>query len=132
LGGSPERYQFLNPRVDLLDNNRARFQVELLEKGAEPLAIAVESGLGIVSGRSLQLIKPAVSLNGKPLSPQLVAVFTSGVNNRFDLRKLEEAGITTRLLKLDVNTSELEIAAFVRVDASNRTSASTTTGASRL
>lgn len=132
LGGSPERYEFLNPRVDLLDNNRVRFQVELLEKGAEPLAIAVESGLGIVSGRSLQLIEPAVSLNGKPLSPQLVAAFTSGVNNRFDLRKLEEAGITTRLLKLNVNTSELEIAAFVRVDASNRASASTTTGASRL
>src|SRR4028118_1069135 len=29
LGGSPERYEFLNPQVEFLDNNRSRFQVEI-------------------------------------------------------------------------------------------------------
>jgi hypothetical protein len=126
LGGSPERYEIRNPRLDLLGNNRIRFEVELLEKDAEPLAIAVESGLGLVSGRSLQLLEPVVSLNGKPLSSGLVGAFTRGVSDRFDLRTLEEAGITARLLQLRADSNELEVAAFVRADASNQTSAPST------
>lgn len=126
LGGSPERYEIRNPRIDLLGNNRIRFEVELLEKDAEPLAIAVESGLGLVSGRSLQLVEPVVSLNGKPLSSGLVGAFTRGVSDRFDLRTLEEAGITARLLQLRADSNELEVAAFVRADASNQTSVPST------
>lgn len=120
LGGSPERFEFLNPRIDLLDNDRIRFQVEVQETNAELLAITVESGLGIVAGRSLQLIEPTVSINGKPLSPQLVQGFAGGVGNRFNLRTLEDAGITARLLKLDINADELEVAAFVRADPASQ------------
>jgi hypothetical protein len=123
LGGSPERYQFLNPKVEFLSNKRLRFQVELLEKDAQPLAFSLESALGITGGRRLQLIDPAVSVNGKPLSSTLVSAFTGAVNNRLDLRTLEEAGIVARLLKLDINPGELDVAAFVRVDASNQASA---------
>jgi hypothetical protein len=126
LGGSPERYEFVNPKVDLLGNNRLRFQVEVREKNAEPLALIVESGLGITAGHKLQLIEPGVSVNGRALSPALVAGFTRALGNRFDLRSLEEAGITARLLKLDINTSELEVAAFVRVEAPNQASTSST------
>jgi hypothetical protein len=126
LGGSPERYEFVNPKVDLLGNNRLRFQVEVREKNADPLALIVESGLGIAAGHKLQLIEPAVSVNGRPLSRALVAGFTRALGNRFDLRSLEEAGITARLLKLDINTSELELAAFVRVEAPNQASTSST------
>ena len=124
LGGSPERFEFLNPRVDLLDNDRIRFQVEVQETNAELLAITVESGLSIVAGRSLQLIEPAVSINGRSLSPLLVGGFAGGIGNRFNLRTLEDAGITARLLQLDINADELELAAFVRVDPSSRATAS--------
>jgi hypothetical protein len=124
LGGSPERFEFLNPRLDLLDNDRIRFQVEVQETNAELLAITVESGLSIVAGRSLQLIEPAVSINGRPLSPLLVGGFAGGIGNRFNLRTLEDAGITARLLQLDINADELELAAFVRVDPSSRATAS--------
>jgi hypothetical protein len=71
-----------------------------------------------------------VSVNGRALSPQLVAAFTRRLSDRFDLRTLEEAGITARLLQFNIDTSELEVAAFVRVDSSNRTSASNTGAAS--
>jgi hypothetical protein len=37
---------------------------------------------------------------------------------------LEEAGITARVLQWKVDTDELQVAAFVRVDASNQSSAS--------
>jgi hypothetical protein len=126
LGGSAERYEFLNPRVDFLGNNRLRFQVEVQEKDAQSLAIQLESGLSIIAGQSLQLIEPAVSINGKALSPQLVAGFSSGISNRYNLRTLEEAGITARLLQLDIDTGELKVAGFVRVEASNRASVPST------
>jgi hypothetical protein len=104
--------------------------MELREKDAEPLAIMVESGLGITAGHSIQLIEPVVSVNGRALSPPLVAGFTGALSNRLDLRTLEEAGITARLLQFKIDTGELEAAAFVRVDASNRQSTSSTGAAS--
>ena len=125
LGGSADRYEFLNPRVDLLDNDRIRFQVEVQETNAELLAITVESGLNIVAGQSLQLIEPSVSINGRVLPPVLVGGFAGGIGNRFNLRTLEDAGITARILQLDINADELEIAAFVRADPSSRATAST-------
>lgn len=125
LGGSPERYEIVNPKVAFLENQRLRFQVELREKGAEPLALVLESGLGVVAGRSVQLIEPSVLVNGKPLSPTLAGGLTRGLGNRLDLRKLEEAGITARLLQLNVQPGALDVAAFVRVDPSQQKSTPT-------
>jgi hypothetical protein len=125
-GSSPERYEFVNPRVDFLGANRIRFQVDLTRSDAEPLALLVESGLGIAAGHSLQLIDLVVTINGKPLSPRLVAGFAEGISRRFDLRSLEESGIVARVLQLSLDTRELEVAAFVQVDASKEGSASIT------
>ncbi len=73
----------------------------------------------------LQLIEPNVLVNGKPVPPPLLAVFVSGLNSRLDLRTLEDAGIAARLLKLDLNKEQLELAAFVRVEKPEAASAST-------
>ena len=124
LGGSPEAYEVLNPRMDFLGNNRIRFQVELRQKDAKTTALMVESGLSFTAGHSLKLTEPAVTLNGQSLSPILIAGFSEGIGKRFDLRTLEEAGITARVLQWKVDTDELQVAAFVRVDASNQSSAS--------
>jgi LmeA-like phospholipid-binding len=122
LGGSPERYEFINPKIELLASNRLRFQVEVREKDAQPLALNVESGLSIVSGRSLQLVEPVVSINGKPLSPPLVSAITGGVSNGVNLRRFEERGITARFLQFKVDKGKLAVAAFVRVDATKQIS----------
>lgn len=124
LGGSPEAYEVLNPRMDFLGNNRIRFQVELRQKDGETTAFMVESGLSFTAGHSLKLMEPEVSLNGRSLSPILIAGFSEGISRRFDLRTLEEAGITARVLQWKIDTDELQAAAFVRVDASNQSSAS--------
>ncbi len=116
LGGPPERYEFVNPKIELLANNRLRFQMEVREKDAPPLALNVESGLSIVSGRSLQLVEPVVIVNGKPLSPLLVGALTSSISNGLNLRTLEERGITARFLQFKVDKGVLNVATFVRVD----------------
>jgi hypothetical protein len=110
--------------MDFLGNNRIRFQVELRQKDAETTALMVESGLSFTAGHSLKLMEPAVTLNRQSLSPILIAGFSEGIGRRFDLRTLEEAGITARVLQWKVDTDELQVAAFVRVDASNQSSAS--------
>ncbi|MGB5961717.1 MAG: DUF2993 domain-containing protein [Coleofasciculaceae cyanobacterium] len=116
LGGTPERYEFINPKIELLANNRLRFSMEVREKDAQPLALNVESGLSIVSGRSVELVEPVVIVNGKPLSPFVVGSLTQGISNGFNLRTLEERGITARFLQFKVDKGKLNIAAFVRVD----------------
>ncbi|MGC1394311.1 MAG: DUF2993 domain-containing protein, partial [Coleofasciculaceae cyanobacterium] len=116
LGGAPERYEFINPKIELLANNRLRFSMEVREKDAQPLALNVESGLSIVSGRSVELVEPVVIVNGKPLSPFVVGSLTQGISNGFNLRTLEERGITARFLQFKVDQGKLNIAAFVRVD----------------
>lgn len=124
LGGLPERYEFINPKIELLASKRLRFQVEVREKDAQPLALIVESGLNITAGQRFGLVEPIVSINGKPLSPPLVAALTRGVSNSLNFRTLEERGITARVLQFKVEQGELEVAAFVRVDASKQASAS--------
>lgn len=116
LGGPPERYEFINPKIELLANNRLRFQMEVREKDAPPLALNIESGLSIVSGRSVQLVEPVVIVNGKPLSPLLVGALTSSISNGLNLRTLEERGITARFLQFKVDKGVLNVATFVRVD----------------
>ncbi|MBD2539873.1 DUF2993 domain-containing protein [Coleofasciculus sp. FACHB-SPT36] len=121
-----QRYEFVNPQVEFLGDNRLRFQLELQEPGnADKLVVSVESGLGIVAEHQLQLIEPNVLVNGMPVPPLLLASFVSGLNSRLDLRTLEDRGIAARLLKLDLNQEQLELAAFVRVEKPDTASAST-------
>ncbi|HEY9653449.1 MAG TPA: DUF2993 domain-containing protein [Coleofasciculaceae cyanobacterium] len=120
VGDSAQAYEFLNPQIDFLGNNRLRFQVDVKQGNAQPQQVTVESGIGITNGHSLQLLEPTASINGVKLPPQVVVGFATGISNRFNLRKLEEAGITARILQLQVGTDTLDAAAFVRLDTSNR------------
>lgn len=113
LGSSAE---IRNPSVKFLGDNRLRLQGELIQANAEPQAVALESKLGVVAGRQLQLIEPKAFINGKPLSPLVVIALTSNLKNRLDLRNLEDAGIIARILQLKTDNERLEVATFVRVE----------------
>ncbi|MBE9129982.1 MULTISPECIES: DUF2993 domain-containing protein [unclassified Coleofasciculus] len=127
-GGAAQRYEFLNPEVDFLENNRLRFQVEAVEGDAQPLTIVLESELGIRNGNNIELVEPALVVNGQALPPQLVAGFAKSLSNRFSFRSLEDAGITTRLLQLEIDSQELKLAAFVRFEPLEGASAPTREG----
>ena len=121
-GTSGEPYEFINPRVEFLSPNRVRFQVKLQKKdGDESLALMAESGIQFTSGHRLDLIEPVATINGQPLSPRIVAGFAEGISRRFNLRNWEDAGMIIRVLQLEIDKSELEIAAFIRVDSSHLT-----------
>jgi len=138
-----ESYEFVNPRVEFLDNNRLRFQLELQEHSMHSapkvahcvsgranrtvprtsrhgndrgfkLAILAESGLSVVAGRQIELVAPRLEVNGNPVPPILVNAIAAGVSRRGYLRRLEANQILIRLLKLEVSPELLEIAAFVQ------------------
>lgn len=120
LGGSAsnqvQSYDIKNPRVKFLGDNRVQLQAELIQANADPLAVTLESKLGVLAGRQVQLIEPKATINGKPVSPLVVIALTSGLKNRLDLRNLEGAGITARILQLKTDNERLELATFVRVE----------------
>ncbi|RUR84265.1 DUF2993 domain-containing protein [Chlorogloeopsis fritschii PCC 9212] len=126
IGGSSESesssvYNFINPRVEILANNRLIFQVELQEENQEKaLAIKVESGLSVVAGRQFQLIDPVVLVDGEEFPPQFLNNVVNNINQRLDLRNLEGDGLQVRILKLDMKPSKLEIAAFLRIEPSSK------------
>lgn len=120
-GDSETRYNFVNPKVELLASNRLRFQVELIaDNNDKPLAITVESGLGAIAGRQIQLVEPVAYLNQEAVTPQLVNQIATDLSQKLDLRSLEVYGLHARILQLKVNPQELEIVAFLRLEPSSR------------
>lgn len=134
--GSPaqqlERYEFVEPQIQFLDNRRLQFQVTLQSQEAQEsqesqesqqsqesktqIPISIETEIQILNGRQLQLIEPAVTIDGKPLPPQLVNLLVGGISQRFDLTNLESRGITARVLNWQISNGAIELAAFIRID----------------
>ncbi|MFB2974520.1 DUF2993 domain-containing protein [Aerosakkonema sp. BLCC-F183] len=122
-GQQAQAYEFVNPRIEFLADNRVRFQVALQEKGEggdkqtnpKQLNLKVESGLGVVSGHQIQLISPTASINDSALPAFLIGPIAETISEQFDFRKLEDAGITARLLQLNIKPQQMEIAAFVQI-----------------
>lgn len=118
--GQIQQFNFSQPQIQFLANQRLRFQVELAQDGVAPLQITVDSGLGVISGRQLQLIAPVVWVNEERVPEQILAAIATNFSQQFDLRSLQSAGIQARILQLDINPQKLEFAAFVRVETSSR------------
>lgn len=117
---SVQRYNFVNPRVELLASNRLRFQVELTQTDLKPLVITVESGLGVIAGRQIQLVAPVVFVNGEEVPSLIVSAIAPNFSQQLDLRNFEAYGFKTRILQLKITSQKLEIAAFLRVEPSSQ------------
>lgn len=111
-----QRYQLINPRIDFLDNQRLRLQVQVQERGdPATLDIFAESGIEVVAGRQIRLVDPILRLNGEPAPENLLKSIADGVFERSDLRQLEKSGTIARILQLKINSKQLELAAFVQI-----------------
>jgi hypothetical protein len=113
-------YNFINPYVKFLANNRFLFQVELQDGKSKSLLIRVQSGVSIVSGRYIQLVNPYITVDGQKVPDQFVKVILNNLNKQLDLGNLEGDGIQARILKLEMKPTEIEIATFLRIEPSSR------------
>lgn len=123
-GEQLQAYEIINPRIEFLPENRLRLQVELKQKEGtgtadnntnQKLALIAESGIRIVKGHQLELISPAVSINENTVPEFLISALAQNFIDELDLKKLQQSGITARILDFQVNQDKLEIAAFVQV-----------------
>ncbi|MBD2308640.1 DUF2993 domain-containing protein [Chroococcidiopsis sp. FACHB-1243] len=124
LGGdrseSSSNYKFVNPRLELLANNRLRFQVQLAaEDDDEPLAIVAESGLAVKGGRQIQLVQPTVTVDREAVAQNIVDEIAMNLSQELDFRRLEVYGLQVRILQLKVAAQKLDLVTFVRVDPSS-------------
>ncbi len=63
--------------------------MELTQGDVQPLAITVESGLGVLAGRQIQLIAPIVSVNGEDVPNQVVNAIATNFSQQLDLSNIE-------------------------------------------
>lgn len=116
LGEQAGDYRVQNSQVAFLDHQRVRIQTELqAEDSNETLAISLESGLEIVSGRQLRLLQPTVQLNGEPVPETILTAVLQRLPEILDLQQLESSGIMVRVLQFKLNSNQVEVAAFVQV-----------------
>ncbi|HEY9648067.1 MAG TPA: DUF2993 domain-containing protein [Chroococcidiopsis sp.] len=118
-GQALEQYDFIDPRIDLLEGDRLRFQVTLQgRQTAQQVALNLEFGLTATTPYQLQVVNPQVTVNNQAFPPALLSGFIAGLNRQLDLRSLAPEGITVRLLQWEVREQDIAIAAFIRVDPS--------------
>lgn len=111
------RYGLVDPSLEFLPDNRLRVVVDLQDRVTEEtLPITVELGLNIVKGHRLELIDPAITISGEAAPPQLLTSLAAGAEDQLTLKRLEEFGITARVLDFAIRDNELMIAMFARVE----------------
>ena len=119
--GTISTYNIINPNVILLANNRLVFQVELQEKDRDkPLLIRIESGVKILNGSQIKIVDPVATVNEQEVPPRFLNVIVDNINKQLDLRNLEGDGLQMRILKLKTQPTQLEIAAFLRIEPSSK------------
>jgi len=119
-GAGKQDYELLSTQVQFLEENRLAIQLQFqgTDTEEEQLNIKLETGVEVENRKNLKLIKPLVSINETKIPPLLVAGLKAMVKDFTNLGKLDDSGILVRLLKLEINSNELELANFVRVDES--------------
>jgi hypothetical protein len=123
-GGSPlATFSLTEIRLDLLGDNRSRLYLKLQPQAApgeetpQPLEMELTAKFAVTAGRTLEILEPEGTLNGRRLSGKLLQGFAAGLSQEYlDLRKLEPQGLTVRLLKFHIDETTMEVAAFLRLE----------------
>lgn len=113
------RYQLTNPKATFLPNNRLQLELNLSAPNQdESLKIKAQTGFTIENGHRLILVDPEVSVNDSPAPEQLLDTFTENLGDRLSLRRLEDSGITTRILDASINPEQFDLVMWVSIDPS--------------
>jgi hypothetical protein len=109
------QYEFANPRIAFLSNQRLRVDLDLKSSTSpDQLKINIETDVTVATGQSLELTNTTINANDQPFYPPLTRRIVEGVNQQLNLDRLENDGITARILKLDFSQKQATIAAFIQ------------------
>lgn len=126
-GSTNIAYQLEQLQLSLLPDNRLGVNLSLtrprnsLESDAavatsRKLNLVLEIGIRVVEGKTIQIIEPSGTVNGRPMSSRLLKGFAEGISDRLNLSRWEQDGILTRILQLEINEDKLELASFLKLE----------------
>ena len=134
-GSTNIAYQLLDLQLEFLAINRigVRFRltrpINTFESSSNSpttksreLSMALELGLEVVGGKTIRLIDPEGTVNGRPMSARLLNGFAEGISDRLNLSSLEKDGILARILQLEIDEDKLELVSFIRLETKARSS----------
>jgi hypothetical protein len=111
------RYGLANPSLYFLADNRLEIRVNLEDRVTdETIALVVNLGLLVVDGHRLQLVNPTITADGEEIPSQLLTALVEGASQQFTLRRLDALGLTARIIDLNVQDNELDLAIFARIE----------------
>lgn len=112
-----ESYNVKKIQVDFLDHDRLKLLAILKgQRSGTRSRIVAESGFAIASGRQLQLVNPQVMFGETAVPTEIIMLLTTGLLQQLDLGRLEDSGLTSRVLNLQIQEDQLDLAAFVRIE----------------
>ncbi|NJL89872.1 MAG: DUF2993 domain-containing protein [Coleofasciculaceae cyanobacterium SM2_1_6] len=103
------------PQIKFLPEHRFQLQIDLQTPNNPPIKIDLISGITVLDGSQFNLESPVLMINDSPLPSSVITGISRVFLDRFDLKNLESNGITLRLLQLQINPDQVEIAAFVSI-----------------
>jgi hypothetical protein len=114
-----ESYRVSNPRVEFLDNRRIQIEADIEEvQTGEKLTLAIETGIEILDGRQIQLVRPAIAIDGQPVPEELVRDFAANIAQELNLERVEKLlKVRARVFQVRFVNNSIEIAAFVGLPA---------------
>ena len=112
-----EPYNVKKVQVNFLANNRLKVKAVLQgQRSGTQSRITAESGFVVISGRQLQLVDPQVKFGETAVPTEIVMLLATGLIQQLDLSRLEESGLTSRVLNFQIQDDRLDLAAFVRIE----------------
>lgn len=123
-----KHYELHNPNIDFLDNGRVKLSASIVivdtanpnnNTESSTLNFVLETGITVENGYKIQLTDPVVFINDRQLSRRLVNGFAEGINEKLDLTRLENNGITARVLQWEVKDNQIHLASFIRIEGTS-------------
>ena len=126
IGSSAFSYQLFKPRLEFIEDNKIGLQFQLSRLSSrksrfQELAIELESQIRVLEGTKIELVNPKGTVNNRPVSNRLLTNFAKRISNRLNFTNLEQNGIFVRLLQLEINNNQIELAAFMRMQTEKAT-----------
>ncbi|MCC0177617.1 DUF2993 domain-containing protein [Waterburya agarophytonicola K14] len=131
-GSTNIAYKLLDLKLELRPQNRlgVKFKLSRSRSAFETdrhsgtsrsreLVMELELGVRVVNGKTIALIEPQGTVNGRPMSPRLLNGFAIGISDRLDLGSLSRDGILARILQLEIDEDKVELASFFKLETKN-------------
>ena len=126
-GSTNIAYQLRDLQLELLPFDRLRMKLKLNRASSvfdserdsqsqKTLMMVLEFGLDVVNGKAIAIVEPQGTVNGRPMSSRLLNGFAVGIGDRLNLDFLLQDGILARILQLEIDEDELNLASFLKVE----------------